>query len=56
MGTALDIDDRLLTLAKKRALENGTSLRSVIESPLRRVLMESRTPSARFEGVTLRSP
>lgn len=48
MRTTIDIDDRLLALAKKRALEKGTSLRNVIESALRRVLTESKRTPDRF--------
>lgn len=48
MRTTLDIDDRLLALAKKRALDNGTTLRNVVETALRRVLMESKKPPGRF--------
>jgi Arc/MetJ family transcription regulator len=48
MRTTIDIDDRLLALAKKRALEKGTSLRNVIESALRRVLMKSKKAPDRF--------
>jgi len=48
MRTTVDIDDKLLALAKKRALEKGTSLRNVIESALRRALMESKKAPTRF--------
>jgi Arc/MetJ family transcription regulator len=48
MRTTIDIDDRLLALAKRRALEMRTSLRKVIESALRRALMESGKTPARF--------
>lgn len=48
MRTTVDIDDKLLALAKKRALEKGTSLRDVIESALRRTLMESKKAPSRF--------
>jgi hypothetical protein len=48
MRTTIDIDDRLLALAKRRALEMRTSLRKVIESALRRALMESGKAPARF--------
>lgn len=48
MRTTIDIDDRLLALARKRALEKGTSLRNVVESALRRVLMESKKTPGRF--------
>ena len=48
MRTTIDIDDRLLALAKRRALEKRTSLRKVIESALQRALMESRKAPAQF--------
>jgi hypothetical protein len=48
MRTTIDIEDRLLALAKKRALEKGTSLRNVIESALRRALVESKKTPTRF--------
>lgn len=48
MRTTIDIDDRLLALAKKRALDNGTTLRNVIESALRRALMEPKKAPGRF--------
>jgi Arc/MetJ family transcription regulator len=48
MRTTIDIDDKLLALAKKRALEKGTSLRNVIEFALRRALMESKKAPSRF--------
>jgi len=48
MRTTVDIDDKLLALARKRALEKGTSLRNVIESALRRALMESKKAPTRF--------
>jgi hypothetical protein len=51
MRTTIDIDDRLLALAKRRALEKRTSLRKIIESALRRSLVESEKPAARFRLV-----
>lgn len=48
MRTTIDIDDRLLALAKKRAIERRTSLKVVIESALRRALMESEKETGRF--------
>lgn len=48
MRTTIEIDDRLLAMAKRRALQNRTSLREVIESALRRSLMESGKRSERF--------
>ena len=48
MRTTIDIDDRLLALAKRRAMEKRTSLRKVVESALRRALLESGKAPARF--------
>ncbi len=48
MRTTIDIDDRLLALAKKQAVEKGTSLRKVIESALRRALLQPEKGPARF--------
>ena len=35
MKTTLDIDDRLLERAKRRAVQEGTTLRAVVEDALR---------------------
>jgi hypothetical protein len=48
MRTTIDIDDKLLALAKKQALEKGTSLRNVIESALRMALMKPKKEPTRF--------
>lgn len=48
MRTTIEIDDRLLALAKKRAIEKRTSLKQIIESALRGALMESEKPPVRF--------
>jgi len=48
MRTTIDIDDRLLALAKRRAMEKRTSLRKVVESALRRALLEPGKAPARF--------
>jgi hypothetical protein len=46
MRTTLDIDDRLLVAAKKRAAEGKTSLTKVIEEALRGYLSPPRTRRA----------
>lgn len=38
MKTTIDIDEKLLAKAKRRALENGTTLEWVVESALRQSL------------------
>jgi hypothetical protein len=48
MRTTIDIDDKLLALAKKQALDKGTSLRYVIESALRMALMKPKKAPSRF--------
>ena len=39
MRTTIDIDDRLLAMAKHRAVENGTTLKKVVEQALRQALI-----------------
>ncbi|RLB42634.1 MAG: hypothetical protein DRH12_05280, partial [Deltaproteobacteria bacterium] len=41
MRTTIDIDDKLLALAKKYAVDKKTTLKAVIESALRKTLLES---------------
>lgn len=48
MRTTIDIDDKLLALAKRQAVEKRTSLKKVIESALRRALLESEKGPTRF--------
>lgn len=48
MRTTLDIDDRLLTLAKEKAMAEGTTLRAVVESALRLALQPPGKGSAPF--------
>jgi len=48
MRTTVDIDERLLALAKRRALENGTSLKKVIEAALSQALLHSERPRSKF--------
>ena len=48
MRTTIDIDDKLLAMAKKRAMEKGTSLRNVVETALRMALTKPRKPPTRF--------
>jgi metal-responsive CopG/Arc/MetJ family transcriptional regulator len=42
MRTTVNIDDRLLSEAKKQALESGSTLNRVIEDALRRTLSTNR--------------
>ncbi len=51
MRTTIDINDRLLRDAKRRAAEEGTSLRRVMERALRSYLQQR---SAKGEGYRLR--
>ncbi len=41
MRTTIDIEDKLLALAKKYAVDKKTTLKAVIESALRKSLLES---------------
>ena len=49
MRTTIDIDDRLLALAKKKALADGTTLRAVVESALRLALYPPKKGSTSFQ-------
>ncbi len=48
MRTTIDIDDKLLALAKRRAAEKGTTLKTVVESALRMALKKPKKTPARF--------
>jgi hypothetical protein len=48
MRTSFDIEDRLLTLARKQALEKGTSLKEVVESSLRQALLPPASTRTEF--------
>ena len=48
MRTTIDIENNLLALAKRRALETGSSLKSVIESALRQALLRSEQKKTKF--------
>jgi hypothetical protein len=48
MRTTLDLDDRLLRAAKKRAVEEGTTLTRVIEEALRHHVAIRAQPRTRF--------
>ena len=48
MRTTLDLEDRLLVAAKKRAADEGRSLTRVIEEALRQYLAP-RKPTRRFQ-------
>ena len=48
MRTTIEINDDLFRQAKKRAADDGGTLRSVVESSLRRYLAENR-PAAGYE-------
>lgn len=50
MRTSVDLNDRVLTLAKQAAAKRGITLREVIEQALRAYL----EPTRRQEGYTLR--
>ena len=55
MKTTLNLDDRLLREAKKRAAEEGRTLTSVVEEGLRSVLTEEASAEQyRFRPVTVR--
>lgn len=55
MKTTLNLDDRLLREAKKRAAEEGRTLTSVVEEALRRSLaQEPPSEPFRFRPVTVR--
>ncbi|MCF8052670.1 MAG: type II toxin-antitoxin system VapB family antitoxin [Desulfobacterales bacterium] len=48
MRTTIDIDDTLLAEAKKRAIEQNTSLRKVVETALRESLSRQNRPPKPF--------
>ena len=48
MRTTIDIDDNLLSLAKKKAVENRTTLKGVVESALRQSLIHSTKPKTKY--------
>jgi len=48
MRTTVDIDDKLLALAKKYAVDKKTTVKAVIESALRKTLLESSQPGRPF--------
>jgi Arc/MetJ family transcription regulator len=48
MRTTIDIDDKILALAKKQALEEGTTLKKVVESALRQALFRSKASKTKF--------
>ena len=50
MKTTIELPDALLIAAKKRAAEDRTTLRAIIEHGLRRELQERRHPSAGDAG------
>ena len=59
MRTTLVLDDRLLRLARRRAVERGLTLSDLVNEALRSVLtMPSAKPAIRFRMVTFgeRSP
>jgi hypothetical protein len=48
MRTTLDLDDRLLRDAKRRAVEDGRTLTAVIEAALRQYLAPTEQPRTAF--------
>ena len=48
MRTTIDIDDNLFLLAKKKAIENRTTLKGVVESALRKSLIHSAKPKIEY--------
>lgn len=48
MKTTLNLDDELLTQAKRRARERGTTLTAVVEAGLRALLTEGPAPAYRL--------
>jgi predicted transcriptional regulator len=54
MRTTISLDDRLLTMLKRRASESGTSVSKLIEQAVRLFVRTSRTPVPQeaFELVT----
>jgi hypothetical protein len=51
MRTTIRLDDELLTLAKRAALERGTTLTALVEDALRRALAP--TPALSREAISL---
>ena len=51
MKTTVDIDDDLLKAAKKRAIDEGTTLRALLERGLRRELTGSASAADRAQHV-----
>lgn len=49
MKTTVDIDDDLLKAAKKRAIDEGTTLRALLERGLRHALIVSTSPGERAQ-------
>jgi len=48
MRTTLDVEDRLLRDAKRRAAEDGRTLTAVVEAALRQYLAPAPRPRSRF--------
>jgi Arc/MetJ family transcription regulator len=48
MRTTIDIDDQLLALAKKKAIEQKTSLKKIVEAALRQSLLERPSGKEKF--------
>jgi len=43
MRTTIDIDEKLLKAAKKRAIDDGRTLKAIVEEALRQILDPKRT-------------
>jgi hypothetical protein len=54
MKTTVELPDALFVAAKKRAAENRTTLRAILERGLRRELKERRSPSSGGAGRRIR--
>jgi hypothetical protein len=54
MKTTVELPDALLMAAKKRAIEDRTTLRAILEHALRRELKERRHPPAAGAGRRIR--
>jgi hypothetical protein len=54
MKTTVELPDALLIAAKKRAAEDRTTLRAILERGLRRELKERRRPAAGAAGRRIR--
>jgi Arc/MetJ family transcription regulator len=48
MRTTIDIDDQLLALAKKKAIEQNSSLKKIVESALRQSLLHRHPKGGKF--------